>query len=63
VLASVVAVMVSMALGINVTMSIAGLCYLALIPVARVLMATPALRPRAAGGSDLLQTATHHETG
>jgi hypothetical protein len=45
VLASVVAVMVSMGLGINVTMSIAGLCYLAVIPAARVLMATPTARP------------------
>jgi hypothetical protein len=39
VLASVLAVMVSMALGINVTMLMAGLCYLALIPAARALLA------------------------
>jgi len=39
VLASVLAVMVSMAFGINVTMFIAGLCYLALIPTARALLA------------------------
>jgi len=53
VLASVVAVMVSMALGINVTMSIAGLCYLAVIPAARLLMATPAVRPVVAVSEDL----------
>ena len=39
VLASVIAVMVSMALGINVTMLMAGLCYLALIPTACALLA------------------------
>ena len=39
VLASVLAVIVSMAFGINVTMALAGLCYLALIPAARSLMA------------------------
>jgi hypothetical protein len=38
VLASVLAVMVSMALGINVTMLIAGLCYLALIPTACLML-------------------------
>ena len=38
VLASVVAVMVSMAFGINVTMLLAGICYLALIPIARRLL-------------------------
>jgi hypothetical protein len=37
VLASVLAVMLSMTWGINVTMSAAGLCYLALIPVAWIL--------------------------
>lgn len=42
VLASVLAVMVSMAFGINVTMSLAGLCYLALIPTARALLAQSA---------------------
>ncbi|MDD5678985.1 MAG: hypothetical protein PHW60_13510 [Kiritimatiellae bacterium] len=42
VLASVAAVMVSMAFGINVTMSMAGLCYLALIPTARLLLAQSA---------------------
>ena len=55
VLASVVAVMVSMALGINVTMSIAGLCYLAVIPAARLLMATPAVRPAVAVSEDLFR--------
>ena len=39
VLASVLAVMVSMAFGINVTMFMAGLCYLALIPTGRALLA------------------------
>jgi hypothetical protein len=38
VLASVLAVIVGMAGGINVTMSLAGLCYLALIPVAYALL-------------------------
>lgn len=38
VLASVLAVMVGMAYGINVTMFTAGLCYLALIPTARTLL-------------------------
>jgi hypothetical protein len=38
VLASVVAVMVSMAFGINVTMLMAGICYAALIPTARGLL-------------------------
>jgi hypothetical protein len=38
VLASVLAVIVGMAGGINVTMSLAGLCYLALIPVALALL-------------------------
>jgi len=51
----VVAVMVSMALGINVTMSIAGLCYLAVIPAARALMATPAVRPAVAVSEDLFR--------
>ncbi|HZP12010.1 MAG TPA: hypothetical protein VFB36_06290, partial [Nevskiaceae bacterium] len=37
VLASVLAVIFSMAYGINVTMTLAALCYLALIPVARAL--------------------------
>jgi len=41
VLASVLAVMVSMAFGINVTMLMAGLCYLALIPTARALLVCP----------------------
>jgi len=44
VLASVVAVMVSMAFGINVTMLMAGLCYLALIPTGRALLARSAQR-------------------
>lgn len=39
VLASVLAVMIGMAFGINVTMTLAGLCYLALIPTARALLA------------------------
>lgn len=39
VLASVIAVMVGMAFGINVTMFMAGLCYLALIPAAFALLA------------------------
>ncbi|MBL4890203.1 MAG: hypothetical protein JKX97_09315, partial [Candidatus Lindowbacteria bacterium] len=43
VLASVLAVMVSMGLGINVTMLIAALCYLAIIPVARALLSQSAL--------------------
>jgi spermidine synthase len=38
VLASVLAVMISMAFGINVTMFAAGLCYLAVIPTARALL-------------------------
>jgi hypothetical protein len=38
VLASVIAVMVSMAFGINVTMLLAGVCYLLLIPTARRLL-------------------------
>ena len=38
VLASVVAIMVGIAFGIDVTMALAGLCYLALIPTARVLL-------------------------
>jgi hypothetical protein len=38
VLASVIAVMVSMAFGINVTMLLAGVCYLLLIPAARRLL-------------------------
>jgi len=42
VLASVLAVMVSMTFGINVTMFMAGLCYLALIPPARALLAMEA---------------------
>ena len=41
VLASVAAVMIGMAFGINVTMTLAGLCYLALIPVALALNALP----------------------
>jgi uncharacterized membrane protein YhaH (DUF805 family) len=43
VLASVIAVMTGMAFGINVTMMLAGLCYLLLIPSARALLA---LEPR-----------------
>ncbi len=39
VLASVLGVMVSMALGINVTMFLAGLCYLLLVPTGRLLLA------------------------
>ena len=39
VLASVLAVMIGMALGINVTMILAGVCYLLLIPAARALLA------------------------
>lgn len=38
VLASVVAVMIGMAFGINVTMVLAGVCYLLLIPTARALL-------------------------
>ena len=38
VLASVVAVMVSMAFGIDTTMTLAGICYLLLIPTARQLL-------------------------
>ncbi len=38
VLASVLAVMIGMAFGINVTVTVSALCYLALIPVARRLM-------------------------
>ena len=41
VLASVGAVMIGMAFGINVTMMLAGACYLALIPVALALNALP----------------------
>jgi hypothetical protein len=40
VLGSVLAVMVSMAFGINVTMLLAGTCYLLLIPFARALRQT-----------------------
>jgi hypothetical protein len=39
VLASVLAVMIGMAFGINVTMAVAGLCYLGLIPTGRALLA------------------------
>jgi predicted membrane-bound spermidine synthase len=39
VLASVLAVMVSMTFGINVTMALAGVCYFGLIPAARTLLA------------------------
>ncbi len=39
VLASVLGVMVSMAFGINVTMFLAGLCYLLLVPTGRLLLA------------------------
>jgi len=46
VLASVLAVMVSMAFGINKTMALAGLCYLALIPAARALLAQAQQRVR-----------------
>lgn len=42
VLASVLAVMVGMAFGINVTMFVAGLCYLALIPTALALLSLSA---------------------
>lgn len=42
VLASVLAVMIGMAFGINVTMLVAGLAYLLLIPVARMLLAISA---------------------
>jgi hypothetical protein len=42
VLASVAAVMIGIAFGINITMMLAGGCYLALIPVARSLRALPA---------------------
>ena len=38
VLASVVAIMVGIAFGIDVTMTLAGVCYLALIPTARILL-------------------------
>jgi MFS family permease len=41
VLASVAAVMIGMAFGINVTMTLAGVCYLALIPVALALNSLP----------------------
>jgi hypothetical protein len=39
VLASVLAVMIGISSGINVTMALAGVCYLALIPAARALRA------------------------
>jgi hypothetical protein len=45
VLASVAAVMIGMAFGINVTMMLAGVCYLALIPVARSLRTVSASSP------------------
>jgi uncharacterized membrane protein YhaH (DUF805 family) len=38
VLASVVAVMIGISFGIDVTMIVAALCYLALIPTARILL-------------------------
>ena len=44
VFASVLAVIVGIAFGIDVTMAVAGICYLALIPTAHLLLA----RPRAA---------------
>jgi hypothetical protein len=44
VLASVLAVMIGMSLGINVTMLLAGGCYLGLMPAARALQALPASR-------------------
>ena len=49
VLASVIAVMISMAFGINVTMVVAGVCYLALIPTARALVALSVSRHSPAG--------------
>jgi hypothetical protein len=48
VFASVLAVMVGIAFGIDVTMAVAGICYLALIPTAQVLLA----RPKAASPID-----------
>jgi MFS family permease len=54
VLASVLAVMVGMAFGINVTMFMAGLCYLALIPTARALLVLSS--PRTASEVQALQT-------
>ena len=50
VLASVVAVMIGMAFGINVTMLLAGVCYLLLIPVARALLGIRAGAELAASG-------------
>ena len=49
VLASVLAVMIGMSFGINVTMLLAGLCYLALIPIAGSLLSMSLFRegPRA----------------
>ncbi len=55
VLASVLAVMTSMAYGINVTMALSGLCYLALIPVALGLIGL------AAGAAPLNQKASVHQ--
>jgi hypothetical protein len=42
VLASVIAVMIGMAWGINVTMLLAACCYLALLPASRALRSMPA---------------------
>jgi predicted membrane-bound spermidine synthase len=48
VLASVLAVVIGMSFGINVTMFMAGLCYLALIPTASALLAMSPIRSRSA---------------
>jgi hypothetical protein len=54
VLASVLAVMIGIAFGINVTMLIAGICYLLLIPAAHaLLMAQPALELETVSPVDL----------
>jgi hypothetical protein len=48
VLASVLAVVIGMSFGINVTMFLAGLCYLALIPTASALLAMSPIGSRSA---------------
>ena len=54
VLASVLAVVIGMSLGINVTMFLAGLCYLALIPTASALLAMSTLSLNGAGAPRVL---------
>jgi hypothetical protein len=55
VLASVLAIMVSMAFGINVTMTLAGFCYILLIPVALALIRMGRKGPAAGGALETFQ--------